>query len=50
MSVGRESVDLGIVSMKRSVLAREFEQEGLKLADRAAFNVPGDFRGKLRDL
>ena len=33
--------------MKRSVLALEFKQKGLKLAERPAFNGRGNFGGKL---
>ena len=38
MGIGRESVDLGIAFVERSVLPLEFKQEGLKLAERAAFH------------
>ena len=50
MGIGRKSVDLGIAFVKRSVLALEFEQEGLKLAERAAFNGRANFGDKLRGL
>ena len=46
--IRRESVDLGVVFMKRSVLALKFEQKGLKFADRTAFNSRANFGEELR--
>ena len=40
--VRRESVDLGIAFVKRSVLALQLKQEGLELAERPAFNGRGN--------
>ena len=45
---GTKTVDRGIAFVKRSVLALEFKQEGLKLADRPAFNGRASFGDKLR--
>ena len=47
MRIGRKSVDLGIAFVKRSVLALEFEQEGLKLTERPAVNRRANFGDKL---
>ena len=46
--IRRESVDLGVVFMKRSVLAHKFEQKGLKFANRTAFNSRAKFGEELR--
>ena len=46
--IRRESVDLGVVFMKRSVLALKFEQKGLKFANRTAFNSRAKFGEELR--
>jgi hypothetical protein len=43
MGIGRESVDLGVAFVKCPVLALEFEQEGLNLAKRPAFNGRANF-------
>jgi hypothetical protein len=48
MGIGRESVDLRIAFVKRPVLTLEFEQEGLKLAERSAFNSRANLGDKLR--
>ena len=48
MGIGRKSVDLGIVFVKRPVLALEFEQEGLNLAKRPAFNGRANFDDEAR--
>ena len=48
MGIGRKPVDLGIAFVKCSVLALEFEQEGLKFAKRPAFNGRANFGDKLR--
>ena len=45
--IRRESVDLGVVFMKRSVLALKFEQKGLKFANRTAFNSRAKFGEEL---
>ena len=46
--IRRESVDLGVVFMKRSALALKFEQKGLKFANRTAFNSRAKFGEELR--
>ena len=40
MGIGRESVDSGIAFVKPSVLALEFEQEGLKLPGATGVQQP----------
>ena len=47
MGIGGKSVDLGIAFVKRPVLAPEFEQEGLYLAKRPAFNGCANLGAKL---
>ena len=46
--IRREFVDLGVVFVKRSVLALKFEQKGLKFANRTAFNSRAKFGEELR--
>jgi hypothetical protein len=47
--MGRRTIGFGNSVYEVSVLALEFEQEGLELAERAAFNSGCRFRGKPRD-
>jgi hypothetical protein len=48
MCIGRKSVDLGIAFVKRSVLALQFKQEGLKLTERPALNGRASFGDQSR--
>ena len=50
IGIRMEPIKMGVARVQIPVLSLEFEQAGLKLADRAAFDDRGNFGDQLRRL